>query len=37
MNSAGKAGLTIAGSELVFHCVIAYERSLANSSLNYAT
>ena len=37
MNSVNKAGLTVAGSELAFHCVVAYERSLANSSLNYAT
>ena len=37
MNGAGKAGLTIAGSELAFCCIVAYERSLANSSLSYAT
>ena len=37
MNSAGKAGLTVAGSEFVFCCIIAYKRSLANSSLSYAT
>ena len=37
MNGAGKAGLTVAGSELVFRCVVAYKRSLANFSLSYAT
>ena len=37
MNGAGKAGLTIAGRELAFHCLDDYERSLANSSRSCAT
>ena len=37
MKGAGRDGFTIIGSELAFHCIIAYKRSLANSSLNCAT
>ena len=37
MNGAGNAGLTIVGRELEFCYVIAYDCSLANSSLTYAT
>ena len=37
MNGAGKAGLTVAGRELAFHCIEDCERSLANSSRSCAT
>ena len=37
VNGAGNDGLTVAGRELTFRCVVAYERSLANSSRNCAT
>ena len=37
MNGAGKSGLTVAGSELAFYYVVAYERLLAKSFLSYAT
>ena len=32
MNGAGKEGLTIAGKELVLHCIADYTHSLASSS-----
>ena len=32
MNGAGNDGLTVAGRELTFRCIVAYKRSLANSS-----
>ena len=37
MNGAGKAGLTIAGLELVFRCIDDYEHYLANFSRSCAT
>ena len=37
MKGAGRNGFTVAGSELAFHHIVAYERTLANSSLNCAT
>ena len=36
MKGAGRDSFTVAGTELVFHCMVAYKRSLANSSLNCA-
>ena len=37
MKGACRDGFTVVDSELAFRCIVAYERSLANSSLNYAS
>ena len=37
VNGTGRDGITVAGRELKFCCIVAYKRSLANSSRNYAT